>query len=149
MTHITKSHLKKAMREHHMIGEMLGHSHMLGPRNGGLSRATHKKAEAEHHFIGSLIGMLAKGAGMAAPYISKGIGMLAKNSKNIGHAVNAASGVAQIVRETKAAKEAKEASAAQRRMMHAQAQGVEDQNAYMKKQMGAQAQKRGGRTKRH
>lgn len=110
-----------------------------------------KKAMREHHFIGNLIGMLAKGAGMAAPYLSKGLslgskaaGVLARNAGNIGHAVNAAGTAAQAGMALKQMHQANKATAAQERMMNAQAQGVEDQNAYAKRQMG---QKRGGRTK--
>jgi hypothetical protein len=153
MNHITKAHIKKAMKEHHMIGKMLG--------DKTLDKKTHKKATREHHFLGSLIGMLAKGAGMAAPYLAKGLslgakglgavgGTLARNAGNIGHAVNAAGTAAQAGMAFNQMRQANKSAAAQERMMNAQAQGAEDQNAYLKKKMEAeQVQKRGGRTKSH
>ena len=146
MNHITKAHIKKAMKEHHMIGKMLG--------DKTLDKKTHKKATREHHFLGSLIGMLAKGAGMAAPYLAKGLGAvggtLARNAGNIGHAVNAAGTAAQAGMAFNQMRQANKSAAAQERMMNAQAQGAEDQNAYLKKKMEAeQVQKRGGRTKSH
>jgi hypothetical protein len=163
MQNVRKSHIKKAMREHHMIGQMLC-GKTLDTQN--IDKKTHKKATREHHFLGSLIGMLAKGAGMAAPYLAKGLslgtkaaslgakglgavgGTLARNAGNIGHAVNAAGTAAQAGMAFNQMRQANKSSAAQERMMNAQAQGAEDQNAYAKRQMeAAQGQKRGGRTK--
>lgn len=152
MQNVRKSHIKKAMREHHMIGQMLC-GKTLDTQN--IDKKTHKKATREHHFLGSLIGMLAKGAGMAAPYLAKGLslgakglgavgGTLARNAGNIGHAVNAAGTAAQAGMAFNQMRQANKSAAAQERMMNAQAQGAEDQNAYVKRQMG---QKRGGRTK--
>lgn len=160
MQNVRKSHIKKAMREHHMIGQMLCGKSLEHTQN--IDKKTHKKAVEEHHFLGSLIGMLAKGAGMAAPYLAKGLslgtkaaslgakglgavgGTLARNAGNIGHAVNAAGTAAQAGMAFNQMRQANKSSAAQERMMNAQAQGAEDQNAYVKRQMG---QKRGGRTK--
>lgn len=161
MKHITKSHIKKAMREHHMIGQMLGDKSLEHIRS--MDKKTHKKALEEHHFLGSLIGMLSKGLGMAAPYLAKGLslgtkaaslgakglgavgGTLARNAGNIGHAVNAAGTAAQAGMALNQMRQANRAAAAQERMMNAQAQGAEDQNSYLKRQMEAgQAQKTGG-----
>lgn len=152
MNHITKAHIKSAIKEHHMLGEMLGNKNLRH-----FDKKTHTKALEEHHFLGNLIGMLSKGIGMAAPYLSRGIklgaqgiGALAKNAKNIGHAVNAAGSVAQTGIALQQMKQANRASAAQERMTNAQAQGTEDQNAYLKRQMEAgQPQRKGGRTKFH
>jgi len=155
MNHITKAHIKKAMKEHHMIGKMLGDKSLEHIRS--MDKKTHKKALEEHHFLGSLIGMLAKGLGRAAPYLAKGIGMgarglsavggtLSRNAKNIGHAVNTVGSLAQTGMTVNQMQQANRAAAAQERMMNAQAQGAEDQNSYLKRQMEAgQAQKTGGR----
>lgn len=154
MNHITKAHIKKAMKEHHMIGKMLGDKSLERIRS--MDKKTHKKALEEHHFLGSLIGMLSKGLGMAAPYLAKGIGMgarglsavggtLSRNAKNIGHAVNTVGSLAQTGMTLNQMQQANRAAAAQERMMNAQAQGAEDQNSYLKRQMEAgQAQKTGG-----
>jgi hypothetical protein len=138
MNHVKKAHIKRAVAEHRKLGVMLENKRKLGHIN----KNTHAKAKEEHHFLGNLIGMLAKGAKMAAPFLSKGVkigskigGTLAKNAKNIGHAVNAAGSVAQTGMALQQMKQANKASAAQERMTNAQAQGTEDQNAYLKKQM--------------
>jgi hypothetical protein len=168
MKHITKAHINRAKKEHHMIGKMLGisdsHKRFYIPEN--MDKKTYKKAVNEHHFLGNLIGMLAKGIGMGAKVaratvpialrsanagikgLGKSAGFLAKNAGNIGHAVNAAGSAAQAGMALKQMRQANKVSAAQERMMNAQAQSAEDQNAYVRRQMeAAQGQKKGGRTK--
>jgi hypothetical protein len=83
---------------------------------------------------------------MGARGLSAVGGTLSRNAKNIGHAVNTVGSLAQTGMTVNQMQQANRAAAAQERMMNAQAQGAEDQNSYLKRQMEAgQAQKTGGR----
>ena len=91
--------------------------------------------------------MITKGVGAGARMAGTGAKLIGRNAKNIGHAVNAGAGIASGISAYRQGQAANKAAAAQERMMNAQAEGQEAQNAYMRRQMEAQPQRKGGRTK--
>ncbi len=106
---------------------------MLTSGKHGLNKRTHAKAIREHHFLGSLI----KGLGMAAKFAAPALKVGLKAAPGL---LSAGAGIHQMRQQNKANK-------AQERLMNAQAEGAEDQNKYLKKQMAEpQTQKKGGRT---
>lgn len=106
-------------------------------KHHGITKAHVKKAMREHHFIGQLIGAAARGLGMAAPHFNNAL-----------HGIGALGALAQTGMGLSQMRQANKASAAQERLLKAQARDAENRNAYFEKQMaGSQPHKKGGRAK--
>lgn len=127
----------------------------------GITKTHVKRAMREHHYLGQLIGAIAKGIGMAAPHITRGVGMAARGAGAAARGISAAAPIGKVLKGAgtigsiaqtglglNQMRQAAKAATAQERLLNAQAQAAENQNAYFDKQMaGSQPHKKGGRAK--